>query len=72
MSTEPNKFSRARTLRFRLMVWNAAVVIITAVVTLVGLREAVRFTLIRELDQLLAEDVREIELALANVDGSGS
>ncbi|MCA9222500.1 MAG: HAMP domain-containing protein, partial [Planctomycetales bacterium] len=49
---------------FRLMVWNAIVVIVTACVTLIALREGVRFTLIRELDQLLHEDLREIEIAL--------
>jgi two-component system, OmpR family, heavy metal sensor histidine kinase CusS len=63
---------RGITLRFRLMVWNAIVVIVTALVTLIGLREGVRWTLIHELDQLLTEDVREIELALANVGGSTS
>lgn len=56
-----------RTLRFRLMAWNAAVVIITALVTLLGVREGVRYTLIHELDQLLIEDVREIELSIGNV-----
>jgi len=56
---------RFRTLRFRLMVWNAVVVIATACVTLVALREGVRITLLRELDQVLEEDLREIEGALA-------
>ncbi len=68
MPSEPNRPARGRTLRFRLMAWNALVVVITAVVTLLGLREGVRYTLIRELDQLLTEDAREIELALVNVD----
>ena len=53
-----------QSLRFRLMVWNAIVVIVTACVTLIALREGVRLTLIRELDQLLQEDLREIEIAL--------
>jgi len=56
--------SWTRSLRFRLMVWNAAVVVVTACVTLVALREGARITLVRELDQLLREDVREIEIAL--------
>ena len=72
MSYEPSRPGRGRTLRFRLMAWNAAVVIITALVTLLGLREGVRITLIRELDQLLVQDVREIELSLANGDGANS
>jgi signal transduction histidine kinase len=46
------------------MVWNAIVVIITACVTLVALREGVRITLMREMDQLLNEDLREIKMAL--------
>ncbi len=54
-----------RTLRFRLAVWNAAVVIITAVVTLVGLRQGVRWALIHELDQVLIDDAREVELGLS-------
>lgn len=54
-----------RTLRFRLMVWNAFVVIITGVVILLGLREGVRIMLIHELDQHLYEDLSEIQLSLA-------
>jgi two-component system heavy metal sensor histidine kinase CusS len=53
-----------KTLRFRLMAWNAAVVLLTAVATLVGLREGVRYTLIHEMDELLLEDVKEIRLAI--------
>ncbi|MEO8497348.1 MAG: hypothetical protein ABI614_19945, partial [Planctomycetota bacterium] len=64
MSSAPSKPSFSRSLRFRLMLWNAAVVVITACVTLVALREGVRITLIRELDQVLREDLREIEIAL--------
>ncbi len=72
MLSELSKPSRRRTLRFRLMAWNALVVVVTAVVTLLGLREGVRYTLIRELDQLLTEDAREIELSLVNVDSAES
>ncbi len=54
-----------RSLRFRLMVWNAVVVIVTACVTLIALREGVRITLVRELDQVLREDLKEIEIALS-------
>lgn len=49
-----------RTLRFRLMVWNACVVILTAVTTLVIVREGVRYSLLSEMDQVLAEDLSEI------------
>lgn len=53
-----------RTLRFRLMLWSAALVLMTAAATLIGLREGIRFALLRELDQILEADLSEIELAL--------
>ena len=62
--------SVTRSLRFRLMIWNAAVVLTTACVTLVALREGVRITLLRELDQLLREDLREIQIALSEHEDS--
>ena len=37
-----------KTLRFRLMVWNAAVVLLTAFGILVGVREGLRFSLLPE------------------------
>jgi heavy metal sensor kinase len=52
------------TLRFRLAVWNATVVIVTALLTLLGLRQGVQWALLREVDQALFEDSQEIELAL--------
>lgn len=52
-----------KTLRFRLMVWNIAVVLISVVLTLLALRTSFRVTLLRETDQLLKEDAIEIELA---------
>jgi two-component system, OmpR family, heavy metal sensor histidine kinase CusS len=57
-----NRFTH--TLRFRLTLWNSVVVLVAGLVTLIGLREGVRLTLIRELDQLLLEDLKEIQLAL--------
>ena len=63
MSIDHNKHI-FRSLRFRLMVWNAFVVVIAGVVTLIGVRVGVRFTLVRELDSLLKEDMREIQLSL--------
>ncbi len=53
-----------RTLRFRLMIWNAMVVLLTAGVTLACLRAGVRFALLHEVDQLLAEDLRVVMLTL--------
>ncbi len=58
--------SWTNTLRFRLMVWNAVVVLVTVLVTLIGLREGVRITLVSELDQMLIEDLRELELSLVS------
>lgn len=53
-----------KTLRFRLAVWNAGVVIVTAILTLVGLRQGVQWALLREVDQVLMDDAHEIALAL--------
>jgi heavy metal sensor kinase len=64
MPSAQNKKSFTRSLRFRLMIWNAAVVLVTASIMLVALREGVRITLIHELDQLMQEDLHEIEIAL--------
>jgi heavy metal sensor kinase len=51
-------------LRFRLSAWNTAVVVITILVTMVAVREGLRYTLIREADQLLREDLMELTLAI--------
>lgn len=59
------RFDQARrTLRFRLMAWNAFVIALTASVTLLGLRAGVRLAIMNEIDGVLIEDVREIEFAL--------
>ena len=52
-------------MRFRLAAWNAIVVVLTALVTLLALREGVRWTLVHEMDQILIEDAHEVLLALA-------
>ena len=56
-----------RTLRFRLMLWNTAVVALITLATLFGLRLGVRFALLREIDALLKEDLQEIALAIPEV-----
>src|ERR1044071_8828922 len=58
-----------RTLRFRLMLWNALAVVLTGVGILLCVREGVRFTLVHELDQVLNEDLEEISLGFEK--GSG-
>lgn len=54
-----------RTLRYRLAVWNALVVIFTAALSLLALRQGVEWALLSELDQVLAEDMEEVKLSLA-------
>jgi signal transduction histidine kinase len=51
-----------KTLRFRLAAWNAGVVVVTALLTLLGLRQGVQWALLREVDQVLVEDAHEIAL----------
>src|SRR5262245_14231772 len=58
--------SRARSLRARLMLWNAGAVLLTATAVLVGVREGVHLALLREMDQVLRADLREIELSLGD------
>jgi len=56
-----------QSLRTRLAVWNAAVVILTAVTTLVILRQGVTWALYREIDEILGEDIVEIGLMLSEI-----
>jgi len=53
-----------RSLRFRLSAWNTAAVLLIVVVTLVGVRESLRFTLLKEYDHLLLDDTYEVILAV--------
>lgn len=53
-----------RSLRFRLSAWNTAAVLLIVIVTLVGVREAMRFTLMRENDLSLVDDTQEVMLAV--------
>jgi signal transduction histidine kinase len=54
----------ARSLRFRLLLWNAGAVLLTGAFILVAVREGVRYTLLFDLDQVLREDLQEIDLHL--------
>lgn len=61
------RFNQARrTLRFRLMAWNAIVIVLTASVTLLGLRAGVKLAILHEIDRVLTEDLYEIEYALTD------
>jgi signal transduction histidine kinase len=53
-----------RSLRFRLSAWNTAAVLLIVVVTLVGLRAALRLTLMSENDHVLLDDTYEVVLAV--------
>ena len=61
------KASARQSLRTRLAVWNAAVVILTAVTTLVMLRQGVTRALYTEIDEILEEDCAEIKLMLTEI-----
>ena len=65
MSSVGNRTQRFwRTVRFRLLLWGAGAVFLTAVVTLLGLRHGVRWALVHELDQVLVDDLAEIAAAV--------
>lgn len=53
-----------QSLRFRLMLWIGFVTLVTAIVTLWGMREGVRLTLIDEVDRVLEDDLAEVTLLL--------
>src|ERR1043165_3161175 len=53
-----------RSLRFRLAAWNTAVVLFAVILTLIGVREALRLTLLHETDQVLLDDAHEVALAI--------
>jgi signal transduction histidine kinase len=53
-----------RSLRFRLSAWNTAAVLLIVIVTLLGVREALRLTLVHENDLLLRDDTNEVILAV--------
>lgn len=59
------------TLRFRWACWTALVVIATALATLLGLRQGVQWALLREMDLILMEDAREIELMVSAIPAEG-
>ena len=61
-----NPFSYFLTLRARLFVWNTVVILFMAIAMLLGLREGMLYTLVREEDQLLREDLEEVRLFINN------
>ncbi len=59
--------SAVRSLRFRLMVWNAIIMLLASLGVLWGLREGVRYTLVTELDDNLQDDLNEVSEVLVSV-----
>jgi heavy metal sensor kinase len=57
-----------QTLRFQLTFWNTIAILVLVGAALWGVREGLRWTLLNELDALLAEDVKEVQLT---IDGFG-
>jgi heavy metal sensor kinase len=53
-----------RSLRFRLTAWNTAVVLLTVLLALFGVREGLRLSLVRELETSLVDDSLEVGLAV--------
>src|SRR5262245_46851388 len=51
-----------RSLSFRLMLWIVGAVAVTGVLILLAVREGVRYTRLKDLDQVLRDDLREVEL----------
>lgn len=51
-------------LRFQLTLWYTGVVLFMVIVTLVGIREGLRITVLHEVDQFLREDMLEIILTI--------
>lgn len=60
-----------RSVRFRIAGWNTLAVAIAVTLSLVGLRQSVRWALLHEVDQVLHEDAREVGLALVEAPAGG-
>ena len=58
----PNRFYRLTSLRGRLSAWNTAAILVLTVSMLVGVHEGLSYTVVREVDQLLSEDIAEVRL----------
>lgn len=57
------------TLRFRLMAWNTAVLVLIGIPTLLTVHIVLRYKLLREFDGLLREDTQEVRLAVRKFPG---
>ncbi len=59
--------SASKTLRIRLMVWNACLVLITALACFLGVREGLRQALVGGMDNVLTADIREVGFNVADL-----
>jgi signal transduction histidine kinase len=59
--------STSKTLRARLMIWNACLVLVTALACFLGVREGLRQALIGGMDNVLTADIREVGLDVAEL-----
>jgi signal transduction histidine kinase len=59
--------SAVKTLRFRLMVWNAGLVLAAALAAFIGVREGLRQTLTSGMDEVLIADAREVSLDVGDL-----
>jgi heavy metal sensor kinase len=59
--------SASKTLRARLMIWNACLVLVTALACFLGVREGLRQALIGGMDNVLTADIREVGLDVAEL-----
>jgi two-component system, OmpR family, heavy metal sensor histidine kinase CusS len=59
--------SGSKSLRVRLMLWNACLVLVTAFACFLGVREGLRQALVGGMDNVLSADIREIGLDVADL-----
>lgn len=65
-TSDRSRFPWTLTLRLRVMIWQAVVVVLTAAVTLVGMQIGVRKALLHEVDSFLLDDIDGIRQSLAS------
>lgn len=62
-----NVLNARKSLRYRLAIWNAGAVALTAALTIVSVHQATRWALFHGFDELLVEDAEEVRLALRDL-----
>lgn len=60
-----------RSIRFRIAAWTSLAVAAIAILALFGLRQSIRWTLNHEVDQVLLEDGKEVQLVVQELAGKG-